>query len=397
MKQINKNIIWNTIGNTAYNGLQWLITVLVTRKSGFSEAGILSLAMAMSLTFRAISYFGIRNFQITDKCNKYSDADYFSFRIITCIISFVMCAVCAILFGYTSEIFAAILLYMLFRVTEGFSDLHQGIMQKAERLDYAGICLLIKATVTTACFAIGYCISNSLNIGLAFMSASAIGVLFIFEIPITRRCSNGTLEISWTNCKKLAAETAPMFAYMTELSFIFNAPKWFLYALTDEASVGAFSSVFSLALIIHAVFKYLYVPYITEFSLLYVQKNYFTVKKLAAKIITIFASLVLLFSFFSLAFGSSVLTVIYGENEIYHEIILPVVLSVCAYSLMTFVSVFAIIERNFKKLIVGYTLGAIIFIVISPPLISLYGISGASYGMMLASTVVIGILASKYS
>lgn len=81
MKQMNKNIFWNAIGNTAYNGLQWLITVIVTRKSGFEAAGILAIAMSVSLALRTVSYFGIRNFQVTDNSRKYSDPDYFGLRI----------------------------------------------------------------------------------------------------------------------------------------------------------------------------------------------------------------------------------------------------------------------------------------------------------------------------
>ncbi len=62
MKQISKNFIWNAVGNTAYDGLQWLITVIVARSSGLNNAGILAIAMSLSLIFRTISYFGIRNF-----------------------------------------------------------------------------------------------------------------------------------------------------------------------------------------------------------------------------------------------------------------------------------------------------------------------------------------------
>lgn len=183
MKQINKNIFWNAVGNTAYNGLQWLITVIVTRRAGFGEAGILALAMSLSLTFRTVAYFGIRNFQVSDNKNRYSDGDYMGFRIITCTASVFLCMIFAAVNGYGSVQITEIFLYMLFRISEGFSDFFQGVMQKNERLDAAGIILTVKAVLTTVFFIAGFYITGSLNAGLCFMSLSAAAVTFILEFP----------------------------------------------------------------------------------------------------------------------------------------------------------------------------------------------------------------------
>lgn len=384
MKQINKNIFWNTVGNTAYNGLQWLITVIVTRKSGFDMAGILAIAMSVSLTFRTISYFGIRNFQVTDNDNKYLDADYFGLRIITSAIAFALCALVSGFSGRSVNLFSAIMLYMIFRVSEGFSDLFQGIMQKNERLDIVGICLLAKAVVTTIAFIAGFYLSNSLNIGLLLMSVSAVLISFLFELPEAKQCTKSQFKISFSLCRKLASETAPMFIYMLETALLLNAPKYFLSLTSDEAAVGIYSSVFSIAQILQGAFQYVYVPFITKLSVLDNNKNYTEIKKIAIKIICIFTAITLLFSAISVIFGDYILTLVFGRSEYYSEIMLPAVLSVCTYSITTFISTFAIIKRKFSRLVMAYAFGILSFI-ISAMLMQSQGINSVSYGMIVAS------------
>lgn len=359
MKQINKNILWNSIGNTAYNGSQWLITVIVTRKAGFDEAGILALAMSVSLTFRTIAYFGIRNFQISDVKNKYSNDDYFGFRIITCAFSFLLCMLFSFASKYDNVSLYAVFFYMVFRISEGFSDLFQGFMQKNERLDTAGKCLFIKACMSTAGFFTGFYFANSLNAGLLLMSFAAVAETFIFE----KKLCNKTVKIRFSNCKALALETVPLFIYFLETSVIFNIPKILIPYSFGKASLGAFSNIFSAALVIHALFQYIYIPFITEFSKLKYRKNTLGFKYLVLKIIFVFLFFLGLFAGIAYLFGAQTLAVIFGSEILkYRDIIIPTVFGVCTYSLMTFFAVIKTIERDFKTLIISHATGVTVYI-----------------------------------
>lgn len=393
MKQINKNIFWNAVGNTVYNGSQWLITVIVTRKSGLEDAGILALAMSLSLTFRTIAYFGIRNFQVSDTKNKYSNDDYTKFRIITCIASFLLCMLFSIANGYGKVQLYAIFWYMLFRVSEAFSDLFQGVIQKNERLDIAGLCLSVKAVTATIAFVIGFYFANSLNAGLCFMSIIAFVETFIFELPSAKYISGEKIKIRLNNYRSLAYETIPIFIYMLETSVIFNMPKYFISLFFDDTTLGAYSNIFSMALIIQAVFQYIYVPFITEFSKLDNSKNILELKRLEIKIISVFIFLSSLFSITAYKEGVSILTIIFGhEIAEYQNILMSTIFSICTYSLMTFAAVIKIIKRDFKSLIISHTLGAFTGIVSTVFFINIYGIVGASYGLILASFVTIFII-----
>lgn len=393
MKQISKNFCWNAVGNTAYNGLQWLITVIVARKAGFDNAGILAIAMSLSLTFRTIAYFGIRNFQISDENNKYSYADYAGFRIITCGASLVLCMIFAVFSGYDKAVLIAICWYMLFRVSEGFSDLLQGMMQKNERLDTVGICLTVKAVITTAAFIVVFYSATSINYALGAMAISALVVTFMLELPLVRKICELKATVEWKKCRKLAIETAPLLFHLLLISVTLNMPKYALSLAYDEAYLGAYSSIFSVSQIIQAVFQYMYTPFLTEFSKLYSNDRIQEIKKLAVKIFFVFVLLLAVFVLIMQLVGTPVLVFVFGkEIEQYKFMILPAIISVCAYCTMVFVCTLETIMRKFRVMITGQLIGVISGIVCTFIFMKIFGVNGVSYGMAVGTVVASAVM-----
>lgn len=395
MKQISKNFCWNAVGNTAYNGLQWLITVIVARKAGFDNAGILAIAMSLSLTFRTIAYFGIRNFQISDENNKYSYADYTGFRIITCGVSLVLCMIFAVLSGYEKAVLIAICWYMLFRVSEGFSDLLQGMMQKNERLDTVGICLTVKALITTAAFIVVFYSTASMNSALGAMTISALVVTFLIELPLSEKICGLKTTVEWKKCRKFAIETTPLLVHLLLISVTLNMPKYVLSLAYDEACLGAYSSIFSVSQIIQAVFQYMYTPFLTEFSRLYSNGRMQEIKKLAVKIFFVFVILLTLFVVMMQLIGTPMLTLIFGkEIEQYKFMILPAIISVCAYCTMVFVCTHETIMRRFRVMIMGQFVGTISGIVCTFLFMKIFDANGVSYGMTVGAVVASAVMLS---
>lgn len=388
MKQISKNFFWNAAGNTAYNGLQWLITVIVARVSGLDGAGILSIAMSLSLTFRTIAYFGIRNFQVSDENNKYSFEDYTGLRIITCSISLAACMIFAVLSGYSATVNTAIFWYMIFRISEGFSDLFQGWMQKNGRLDIAGASLTAKAVITAAAFAVVFFPTNSLNLALFAMAISSVAEILLLELPLTIRVCRIKAGIRWIRCRELALETAPLLIHLLLVSVTLNMPKYALSLTCDDACLGAYSSIFSVSQIIQAVFQYMYTPFVTEFSKLYSVGKTAEIKMLAKKILFVFVLLLLFFTAAMQLFGMPVLVLVFGgEIEQYKYMILPAIISVCAYCIMTFVCTLETIMRNFRVMILGQFMGTAAGVICTYIFIKIFGTNGASYGMSVAAAV----------
>ena len=110
---VKENVIWNAIGNIVYWGCSWLTTILVVRLSGYSDAGVLALAMSICSSVYCISAYGVYNFQVSDIKEEYSSDSYMSTRIITAILGLLVCVCLCFARRYSLYQTGCILIYML--------------------------------------------------------------------------------------------------------------------------------------------------------------------------------------------------------------------------------------------------------------------------------------------
>lgn len=382
-------IFLNATGSTIYNGLQWLITVITARRNGLDESGILAVAMSFSLTLRAVAYFGVRNYLVSDVKNKYAYSDYTGLRIITCTASYTLCIIFMLTGNYKENEILCVLFYMIFRISESFSDLYEGIMQKCDRLDTVGIMMSIKGIITTLFFICGLFIFNSLAAGIFFMSISALIFTFVVEYFVAVKISESSLKPTFKNLRSLFSETVKVFICTLEISLIYNLPQIMLSKYPDEA--GAYGSIFSLSIIFHAIFQYIYVPFTVKLSEIKDEKHEFNT--LIFKILFSFCVILLIFMILGKFFGMNLIVMIYGDEiKEYEYMLLPSVLSAGAYSLMIFIGNIRVIERDFFSLILSHTIGAIICFVLGQILPDITP-RGASYALIISTISVTIIMA----
>ena len=97
-----KDILFNTVGNFAYLGALWLMSILVVRLGNFELAGYFSLALTMSNIFISLASYTVRLFYAADIQRKYQDHQYFYMRVFTTALSFILCIAGTVVFGYSS-------------------------------------------------------------------------------------------------------------------------------------------------------------------------------------------------------------------------------------------------------------------------------------------------------
>ena len=96
---MKRNIFWNTFGTVFYGFCTWLITIIVVHIGSFTDAGYLSIAMSTASTWSAVALFAMRNYQITDVEHEYTDSQYVSSRVISCIAAYVILVFAAFMSG----------------------------------------------------------------------------------------------------------------------------------------------------------------------------------------------------------------------------------------------------------------------------------------------------------
>lgn len=381
---LSKNIFWNAIGNIFYLGVQWLITVLVTRKSGLEDAGVLSLAMSISATFQPIAFWGMRNYQISDIENKYDDNCYIQSRIVTCSLSFSLCCLFIIFNRYSRQKVLAILCFLFFRLSEGFSDVLHGISQKNGRLDLAGKGFALKGLVVVMAFFIGYFLFGKLATGLSLMATGAFYVTFLYDFTSSKQFLVTNYQLQKKDIFGLLKEMLPLCICVFLQSAILTSPKFILEKICGEIALGAYSSIFAPATIIHAATGYIFTPFIGYFSQYYQNQNFKKFKKLFAQIL-FYITLIALFTVFcAQVFGKKILNYIFGSIVLGYEYLLnPIVFAVFITAILGFVCMLSVVIRDFLSQIIACTLGLLICILSTVICIKLFGINGASYGVII--------------
>lgn len=383
--QLKRNIIWNTLGNLIYLASQWLVTVLVTRLFGYDDAGILSLAMSVSATFQTIAMFGIRNFQVSDINNKYPDSCYTALRGITCLAALAACFVFNVLNLYDIRRSLSIVIFMLFRLSEGYSDVLHGIAHKNGRLDIAGKGFALKGILLFCAFLMGYFAGFELNICLLIMAAAVWGVTLLFDMPATKKVKSFQLTYNFKECLNLGKNTVPLFVYLFLSSSMSVIPKYFLEKMSDETTLGAYSSIFAPAVVLQAAATYIYAPFVGTFARLYSQKMFKDVRRLAVKIMLVLTAVFCVCIAFASVWGEWGLKLIFGESILpFVYLLLPVITATFFVSVTSFLYMLQIVIRDFKNLIIGCSAGFICCCISAPLMIRALGTNGTSTSTITA-------------
>ena len=117
------NMLWNSAGSFFYFACQYLPTILVVRMAADLNApGVFNYAMNTTNAFLTIAVYGMRAYQVSDLEGRYSDREYVSSRLFTCLLALAACAAYGGVLRLPGQTLAALLLYMLFRKNKYTGD-----------------------------------------------------------------------------------------------------------------------------------------------------------------------------------------------------------------------------------------------------------------------------------
>jgi len=365
-----------------------VVTVMVTRISGYEDAGILSVAMSVSATLQTLALFGVRNFQVSDIEYRYSDTTYFNFRTVTSLASVIICCIFCLAAGYNQEQFIAVLLYMLFRIAESVSDVMHGIAQRRGRLDIAGKSLTVKAVLLTVCFFSGYLLSGSLNAGLCAMALSSVASTVLYDYFATRKICEYRVYESIRHSLPLLREVYPLCIYMFLFTSFTSAPKLILDMLLGEEILGIYSSIFAPATLIQAATAYIYNPFATVLAEHLQKKDYRAFSRLLIKISVIMLIISAALMLLAYLLGEFMLVIIFGESIRAHAyLLLPIILVTVLLSFVGFFCMVATVLRDFRSIIVGCAIGFTLSVSLSVVFIRLIEAQGTSVALIISSLI----------
>lgn len=260
-----KSSLLYTGGALVYYLCQWALAVVIVWISGYETAGVLSLALTVCAAPAIVGLFNVRTYQVSDLKGEYQTRTYTNSRHVTNTLSYIICIAMIFYGGYTLEKTIVILVFMIYKLAEGTSDVYYGIEQMHGRLDIAGISYILRGIGTIALFVGFQLILGNLFISLMAIALFSYGVIWCVDLPMARKLEPALKEKNYFHGKailSLLVTCIPLavFAFLNNLAY--NFPKIVLENVFGSEAMGYFSSVTSPSMVVQLVANTLFAPLI---------------------------------------------------------------------------------------------------------------------------------------
>ncbi len=386
---MKKNVLWNTIGSIIYFMCQWLITILVVRLGNYTHAGYLSLAMTTSSSFSAISLFSMRNYQISDIRDEYSNDIYIGSRISTCVLGFLACVVFSLLNNTSSYQLLCIIAFMLIRTVEAMVDVMHGMQQKRMRYDLIGKSYTARGFITLVSFVVGMVASGDLLASLiAVVLGNALFVLVFDWGSIQRGKLVHKLVLYSPQIKKLLIICIPLVIFSFLLSFENLIPKMVLEQQVGSDKLGIYSSISSPTLIVQVFATMMFNPFLPMISNYY-HNNRALFQKMMNKVLGVIVLMTLVIILGASLLGQFGLELLFGSEILeYYYLFMPIVWCTILTGIVWIFSAIVIAMRKTKLLLGGILVSFLLELAIVSPLVTYFDMNGVS----IVQIIVFGVL-----
>lgn len=395
MKQlsIKQNMLWNSLGSLINLGCTWLISVLIVRLStDYYTAGVYSLAISVYGIFSAVGQYRMYTYQISDVTNENTTGEYFTFRLITAILSIVLSLFYAVVTCSPSTLLA-IALYAVYKALCLCLDVLHACDQRNNRMDVLGISLALQGVVSLVLFAIVFCLTQSLELTLIGMTVGVALVGLFYTYPQTRAFGPIQVGITLQKAKYLFIHCLPIVLAALAASATGYVPRQYLAAVMGEEALGIYASVAAPVAIIQMGASYIYNPLMGYFAQRYAAKDrsgfikIFLLATFAIVLIGIVCAIVLQVA------GRFLLVLVYGDSIAeYTYLLIPLVFLAFLTGYQWFINDLLISLRNFKSTFVGSLLPLLTVLVAMVPAVKFLGMNGITFASMAACLVSIAYM-----
>ena len=262
--------VWNMIAGFVVAIQSAVMLIVMTRTNGLDDAGIFSIAFAVSSLMLFIGEFGVKKFQVSDVEEKYSFADYFTVRIITCTsmiaASFIYVGYSLVFGNYSVLKFVILIIVCLTKVIDGFADVFYGRFQQIGRLDIAAKTSAFRVILGTAACMVALAATHNLLISVIVWFFAILITMLISTMVVAPDYCEIKIKSSFRNIKEILIACFPLFLGNFLLLYVGNAPKYAIDACINEVAQAEFNFIFMPVFIIGMLSNFVFNPILVSLA-----------------------------------------------------------------------------------------------------------------------------------
>lgn len=397
LPSVKSNYIWNMLGTVSSSLISVVLLLLASRVLGSKDSDIFSIAYALGQQFFVLGYFQVRNLQTTDVKERYRFASYHNTRLFTVFLMILTSFFYTLWQSYDLYKASIILLLVLYRSMDAYSDVFQGLFQQKNRSDLAGKVQFYRSWICMLIFATTLLFTGSLM-------AASIAICFVnFVLTFLLDFRKCKLYFPQENFKPLLYEdrrniysilknSFPLFLNGFLITYIYNEPKIDIdYLLTN----GYFSSgvqrdfnVLFMPVFVLSLLFFVLRPLTTQLSIYWNEKKFTLFFKQVNTLYLVMTVLGVVIVVLGYLIGTEVLGVIYGVQL--QEYKLPFTILLIGGILNVLALVVDIILTIFRKqhyLMIAYIMTFSVSKFITLPLVRSQKLLGAANSFLISMCV----------
>lgn len=391
-ENIGKRVyIWNLCSSMIYSIQSAILLLIVTRIGGLYEAGVFSIIYTVTQTLASLGSYSMRNFQVSDVKNEYSFQNYFSSRIITCVLMVIACLGFGLIRQMPGDQLLVIFMFSMYRVVDGMEDVYHGVVQKKGRLDVVSIAMALRIGLSVIAFWVSYLFTKHLLAASTVLLLVSTILFLIFNKVIFTEYKEIKAHFSFQRVWKLLGVCFPIFFGAILYNYLVNAPKYAIDRNLTEEMQTVFNILFMPIFVINILSMFIFKPMIVRMSEMWAEGK---IGKLAIQIVrqcVLICGLTLVVVICGYFAGCPVLALVYGVDLSAYPSLFALLLVFGGFAaLATFLNVVLTIMRKQLFIIIGYIIAFLISVLILDKITIQYGINGAgyAYGIIMGITFV---------
>ena len=391
-----QNYVWNLFGTVSSSLISVVLLLFASRFLDSHNSDIFSIAYALGQQFFVLGYFQIRNMQSTDIQEKYSFISYHNTRIVT-IMMMILTSVGYVIFqGYDLYKSIIILLLVLYRAIDAYSDVFQGYFQQQNRSDLAGKVQFYRSWICIIVFGFSLLLTKSLMISIIVICLINLILTVVLDYRISIRNFNTkffpSISKDLSSIFSILREAFPLFINGFVITYVYNEAKIDIDLLLSK---GLFSNgiqrdfnVLFMPVFVLSLLFFVLRPLTTQLSIYWYERKYELFYKQIYILFTTMTILGVIIIGLGYLIGTEILGLVYGISLIEYKI--PFVILLTGGILNVLALVIDIVMTIFRKqsyLVIAYITTFIVAKLITMIFVKKDGILGASLSFLISMTI----------